>query len=111
MKKARDVLNRPFHSHFFTTILQGCLVGIITGVVVSLFRWVIDQTLHGLQIIYPAMTANHWWLLLYLPLTIVVCLLLSWIVTPFQTDLVGSGVPQIEAILIGHHTMNWFQVL
>lgn len=60
MKKATDVLNKPFHSNFLKLIFAGSLVGIFTGFVVSLFRWIIDQTLSGLQIIYPVMTQNHW---------------------------------------------------
>ncbi len=111
MKKATDVLNKPFHSNFLKLIFAGSLVGIFTGFVVSLFRWIIDQTLSGLQIIYPVMTQNHWWILAYAGLTIIICLVLGYIIHPFQTDLVGSGVPQIEEILAGQHTMNWSQVL
>lgn len=111
MKKATDVLNKPFHSNFLKLIFAGSLVGILTGLVVSLFRWIIDRTLSGLQIIYPAMAQHHWWILAYAGLTIIICLVLGYIIHPFQTDLVGSGVPQIEAILAGQHTMNWSQVL
>lgn len=111
MKTAADVLNKPFHSNFLKLIFAGSLVGILTGLVVSLFRWIIDQTLSGLQIIYPAMAQHHWWILAYAGLTIIICLVLGYVIHPFQTDLVGSGVPQIEAILAGQHTMNWAQVL
>ncbi|WP_251546184.1 ClC family H(+)/Cl(-) exchange transporter [Limosilactobacillus caecicola] len=111
MKKARDVLHRPFTSDFLKIILEGCLVGIFTGLVVSLFRWIIDQTMQGLQIIYPFMGHHHLAIIGYLALMIVICLILGRLIHPYQLDLIGSGVPQIEAILNDQHSMNWFQVL
>lgn len=111
MKKAKDVLNKPFSSHFMITVIQGCFVGFITGFVVSLFRWIIDQTLRGLGFIYPQMAHNYLWLIPYLFLMVIICLALEQIMNNYHTDLVGSGVPQIEAIMAGKHSMNWFQVL
>ncbi|WP_295730990.1 ClC family H(+)/Cl(-) exchange transporter [uncultured Limosilactobacillus sp.] len=111
IKKARDVLNPPFKSHFIGLILQACLVGFITGLVVSLFRRIIDLTLQGLQLIYPIMRTNYWLVIGYVILMILITLLIGKIVHPYQTNLVGSGVPQIEAILKNQNAMNWWQIL
>ena len=48
MKTAADVLNKPFHSNFLKLIFAGSLVGIFTGLVVSLFRNFVWTTHHEL---------------------------------------------------------------
>lgn len=111
IKKARDILNPPFHTHFVRLILQACLVGLITGCVVSIFRRIIDWTLQGLQLIYPLMRVNYWLIILYIFLMLIITLLIGKIVQPYQKNLVGSGVPQIEAILKNQNSMNWWQIL
>lgn len=109
--RARDVLTAPFSSNLLPLIIQGIIVGLVTGLIVSIFRWIIDQTLKLLTIIYPLMAAN--WLLLipYLALTIIIIFVLGKILKGHLTDLVGSGVPQIEAILLGQHSMNAMQTI
>ncbi|MCI1925803.1 MAG: hypothetical protein LKJ72_01765 [[Lactobacillus] timonensis] len=75
--RARDVLAAPFSSNLLPLIIQGIIVGLVTGLIVSIFRWIIDQTLKLLTIIYPLMAAN--WLLLipYLALTIIIIFVLG----------------------------------
>ncbi|KRM37402.1 chloride channel protein [Limosilactobacillus pontis] len=43
--------------------------------------------------------------------TILVSWLIGQLIKIDLTDLVGSGVPQIEAILLGQHRMKWWTVL
>lgn len=109
--RARDVLAKPFSSTLLPLIIQGIIIGLITGLIVSVFRWLIDQTLKGLTIIYPLMRLHLWAIIPYIFLTLVVIWLLGKILKGHLTDLVGSGVPQIEAILLGQHSMNPWQIL
>lgn len=78
---------------------------------VSVFRWIIDQTLRLLTIVYPFLGYHPLWLLPYVLGTILVAWLIGRLIKADLTDLVGSGVPQIEAILLGQHRMNWWIVL
>lgn len=78
---------------------------------VSVFRWIIDQTLRLLTIVYPFLGYHPLWLLPYVLGTILVAWLIGRLIKADLTDLVGSGVPQIEAILLGQHRMNWWTVL
>lgn len=109
--RARDVLAKSFSSTLLPLIIQGIIIGLITGLIVSVFRWLIDQTLKGLTIIYPLMRLHLWAIIPYIFLTLVVIWLLGKILKGHLTDLVGSGVPQIEAILLGQHSMNPWQIL
>lgn len=83
----------------------------VTGLVVSVFRWIIDQTLRLLTIVYPFLGYHPLWLLPYVLGTILVAWLIGRLIKADLTDLVGSGVPQIAAILLGQHRMNWWTVL
>ncbi|MCI5811980.1 MAG: ClC family H(+)/Cl(-) exchange transporter [Limosilactobacillus coleohominis] len=111
MKKSKDVLHKAFSLNLISLIIKSCIVGLLTGLLVSLFRWTIDQTLHYLQFIYPEMAHYPLLLIPYVIFMIVICVVLARIIKDYEIDLVGSGVPQIEAIINGKHSMNWIQIL
>lgn len=106
IKRARDILNRPFSLAFISLIGKGIIIGLLTGLLVSIFRWIIDHTMKLLTIVYPYMAAHPIYILPYLLGTLVIVWVLSRILKSSLTDLVGSGVPQIEAILLNEHQMN-----
>ncbi len=111
VKRARDVLNKPMSIAFISLILKGIVVGLLTGFIVGIFRWIIDHTMKLLTIIYPIMAQHHQLLIPYIFITLLIVFLLSRILKPFLLDLVGSGVPQIEAILLNEHQMKAWSVL
>ena len=80
---------------------------LITGLIISVFRWVIDHTMQILNFIYPKMAAQPMWLVSYVILMIVICLVLGHITKPYLNQLVGSGLPQIEAVFSGENKMPW----
>ncbi len=109
--RAKDVLHRPLSSNFTADVGKGIIVGLATGIIVALFRWLIDQAMALARIIYPTLHTHPLLLLAYLGITVVVWLLLIAVIGKDQTDLLGSGVPQIEAILMDRHQMQWWSVL
>lgn len=111
VKHARDVLNRPNVLAFLSLLGKGIIIGLLTGLIVSIFRWIIDHTMQFLYVIYPWMGHHQLALIPYILITILIAWLLSKLLNPALTDLVGSGVPQIEAILLNEHQMNPANVL
>ncbi len=109
--RAKDILRKPFTAEFLRYVIPGILVGVITGLVVGTFRWIIDQTLILLTIVYPYLGSHPLMIIPYILGTLIVVWLIAKIIRPELFDVVGSGVPQIEAILIGKHQMNWWSVL
>lgn len=109
--RSRDLLRRPFSQPFLKHVGAGIVVGFITGLVVGAFRWIIDQTLEFLAYIYPQMASHPLWILPYVLVMVIIVLLLGRLLKGRTLDLVGSGVPQIEAILLGKHEMKWWSVL
>lgn len=110
IKKATQVLNPPFTSNRIGLLFHSLIVGVTTGVVVSIFRWIIDHTMDLLFTIYPQMSRN-WLLIIPYGLMVIICFLLGKITGPYLDNLVGSGVPQVEAALLGENKMNWWQIL
>ncbi|MBB1094670.1 ClC family H(+)/Cl(-) exchange transporter [Limosilactobacillus agrestis] len=96
---------------FISLIGKAIIVGALTGFIVSIFRWIIDHTLKLLMFIYPVMTQHPQLLIPYIIITVLIIFILSRILKPSLLDLVGSGVPQIEAILLNEHQMNAWSVL
>lgn len=111
IKTAKQILRKPFSSDMSYHLYRAILVGIITGLIVSVFRWVIDHTMQILNFIYPKMAAQPMWLVPYVILMIVICLVLGHITKPYLNQLVGSGVPQIEAVFLGKNKMPWWSIL
>lgn len=105
------ILRRPFSATFLHYVFPGIIVGAITGLVVGAFRWIIDRSLTGLSILYPFLLHHPIWLIPYILGTLVIVWLIGRIIKPELFDVVGSGVPQVEAILIGKHEMKWWDVL
>jgi H+/Cl- antiporter ClcA len=94
----------------YSIIAEGVLIGLITGALISVFR---------LMLIYAdqlrdRMTgfARSGWLaalicaLIMLAAAAVITALLSW-----EPDIAGSGIPQVEAELMGQKDMCWWRVI
>lgn len=92
-------------------LFRAISVGLITGLIVSIFRWIIDHTMQFLYFIYPKMVAQPLWLVPYVILMIIISLVLGKITKPYLSEVIGSGVPQVEAVYLGENKMPWWPIL
>ena len=111
IKSAKQILRKPFSSRMSYRIFRAISVGLVTGLIVSVFRWIIDQTMKFLDFIYPQLAAQPYLLLPYVLVMIGICLLLGKITKPYLDQVIGSGVPQIEAIFLKENQMPEWQIL
>lgn len=111
IKKAKDILNSPFNPNLSNVLARGVCVGVTTGLIVSVFRWLIDQTMQILTKIYPQMATKQILLIPYILLMIIISFVLGKLIGPFIGNLVGSGVPQIEAVFLDENKMPWWSIL
>ena len=111
IKTAKQILAKPFTSNFFFIFLQGIIIGLITGLIVGTFRWIIDHTMKFLFFIYPLMRQKPIYLVPYLLGTVIICLILAQVIKPVLNNITGSGVPQVEAIMLDENKMNWWSIL
>lgn len=59
IENAKQILAKPFSTNMTKTLVQAISVELTTGVIVSAFRWIIDQTMQLLYQIYPQMAAQQ----------------------------------------------------
>ena len=78
--QAKDVLHRPLSSNFLTDVCKGISIGLATGLVVALFRWLIDQAMLFARFVYPLLRSQPLWLIPYLIAAVVVWGLLTLVI-------------------------------
>ena len=91
-------------------ILKGLLVGLLSGVVVSLFRWLIEISLQQSIQLFQWLHFQPIWLLA-LP---VISIALAWLIGMLvkgEPNIMGSGIPQVEGQLADDLTIPWWPVL
>lgn len=89
---------------------EGMLVGLFVGLTIALYRFTLMQAESVVQyVVHLAQTspliACGWFGILIL-LTLVVGVILRW-----EPDAAGSGIPQVDAEVMGAQDMNWMRVL
>lgn len=111
VKNAKQILRKPFTSEITYVLLGAIAVGLSTGFVVGCFRWIIDRTMAGLDIIYPIMGHHLWLIVPYIGAMFIISWLIGKVIKPQIDNLVGSGVPQIEAVFLKENKMPWWSIL
>ncbi|MBB5337154.1 ClC family H(+)/Cl(-) exchange transporter [Pectinatus brassicae] len=110
LMKAVSDLEDPRHFRL-RLCLEGILIGIVTGIVVAAYRWILEGSDELRPVLYKHFTWENW------PMVIVYCglmLVFSYILyrivkkEPLSS---GSGIPQIKGILLGKMHMDWLSVL
>ncbi|WP_396022423.1 ClC family H(+)/Cl(-) exchange transporter [Bombilactobacillus folatiphilus] len=92
----------------FRLIFQGFLVGIVTGIVVSLFRLCIEKLLGLVQISYIHGHVKTFCLMLVVNL--VLTIFVGWLIKS-EPHIAGSGIPEVEGQLQGKFTFHWWPIL
>lgn len=91
-------------------LLKGLLVGILTGFVVSLFRILIEGSLHLWVKLYRLIPEHPLLLTVAVLLSLALTLIIGLLVRS-EPKIMGSGIPQVEGQLAGDLEMNGWQVL
>ena len=90
--------------------LEGNIIGIGTGLLITLFRYLLEWSEHWLPVWYgwlahhPAMIAG--WFAVLAGIGWILYMIVRW---DGMTS--GSGIPQIKGILLGQMDMNWARVV
>lgn len=106
MGKFKEQLNL-LHVSF---IAKGILVGIISGLIVSAFRFLIEQSLKFWQMLYGKAHQNLWWLAAIVLLLVFIALI-NIVLIKQQPHIMGSGIPEVETQLSGNLNLNWWSIL
>ncbi|MCI1466407.1 MAG: ClC family H(+)/Cl(-) exchange transporter [Lactobacillus sp.] len=90
--------------------VQALIVGAITGVVVSLFRWLIMLSQRGYRKLIMRSHQQLWWLLVVLVLLVTAGVLAGLLVKQ-EPHVSGSGIPEVELQLQGKLQLHWWPIL
>ncbi|WP_300561434.1 ClC family H(+)/Cl(-) exchange transporter [Companilactobacillus sp.] len=91
-------------------LLGGIIVGILSGAVVSMFRWSIQSSLTVFQHFYVEAKSNWGIVVGLLAFLIVVGIIVGFMLKK-EPNISGSGIPQVEAQLDGDLKIKWWSVL
>ncbi|QLE64698.1 Voltage-gated chloride channel family protein [Furfurilactobacillus rossiae] len=92
------------------TVITGLAVGLMTGLIVSLFRLAIE---HGLNLVKTGYVAMHHqpWLIVPWLFGMVVLGILVGLLVKTSPQISGSGIPQVEGQLAGEFDEPWWPTL
>lgn len=91
-------------------IIRAVLIGLVTGLVVSLFRLSIQTVLKWTLVAFKCFHTHPLWLISWAIGAIVLALILGHI-TQKNPNIKGSGIPQVEGQLMGEFDEKWWPVL
>ncbi|WP_019911735.1 ClC family H(+)/Cl(-) exchange transporter [Paenibacillus sp. HW567] len=94
----------------FRLLAGGIAVGVLSGSVVVLFRYVLEANLENVLRFYHYQLEHPW----LIPLWLIVLVLAGWgtgILVKMQPAISGSGIPQVKAVLQNKLEMNWWKAV
>ena len=100
-----------WHSFQFKLFWEGIIVGIFSGLVISLFRFLLTKAEEWRTDLYKQLTQlpdlyTAGWFAALLVIGAVLYKL-----TIYEPMAGGSGIPQVKGVILGFMRMNWFRVL
>lgn len=93
----------------YRLILEGALIGLITGALISVFRLMLTgaDTIRDCMVEFAGSGAGH---ALIIALILIAVAAVITVLLVIEPDIAGSGIPQVEGELRGQKDMNWWRV-
>lgn len=111
-KNKHDTYHTLFHwkSLRFRLVYEGIAVGIFASIIVILYRFVLSESMILLTKIYDFLSVH----LHFIPILLLLFTLIAYVIGMLlkkEPMISGSGIPQVEGVLLKKLHMNWIQVL
>ena len=112
VKNKHNTYNSLFHWHNFRLklVFESICIGIITGLLIVLYRYVLETAGVFLAEVYNIISIKP---LLILPWTFAIIIIgyIIGLMVKHDPMISGSGIPQVEGVLLRKLDMNWWKVL
>lgn len=107
-----NTYNTLFHWHSFRLklVFEGLAVGVITGLLVVLYRFILEEAGLMLTEIYTILAERPVLIPIWIGVLIVIGYVLGLLVQ-HNPMISGSGIPQVEGVLLRKLSMNWWKVI
>lgn len=104
--------NTLFHWHSFRLklIFEGIAVGVIAGLLVVFYRYALEKAMEVLRYMYKTLSINHYLIPAWVIILVLVAIVVGKLVK-FEPMISGSGIPQVEGVLLGKLKMSWWKVI
>lgn len=104
--------NTLFHWYDFKMkiIAQSVVTGFFVGIIIVLYRYSIEKALGFSRTIYLLAHSHLWLIPLYILILAATGYFIGWVVEKEPVSS-GSGIPQVEGVLLGKLRMRWWSVL
>lgn len=107
-----NTYNTLFHWHSFRLklVLEGIVIGIFAGLLIVLYRYALEKSMELLKYIYEILSIRPY----LIPIWVVVLIIIGFVVgqiTKLEPMVSGSGIPQVEGVLLRKLKMNWWKVI
>lgn len=99
-----------WHNFKLTLVFEGVAVGAVSGLAVVAYRYLIEFAGHFSRQIYLLQQKNGW----LIPIWLIVLIFLGYMtgmLVKHEPMASGSGIPQVEGILLRYFNMNWWKTL
>ena len=109
IESAMTMMTDPRHFKL-RLFIEGNIIGVATGMVIALFRYLLELSEEYLPVLYLWLPEHIVWI----PVWFLALFLCSWVLYRIVRKdgmTSGSGIPQIKGILLGEMDMNWARVL
>ena len=101
---------RQFDWSKISYVAKGTLVGVLAGLIISLFRVGIELTLTFVRDVYRFLNDEPIWIIGWIIAMLVTALIVALLIRD-EPDIKGSGIQDIEGQLHGMLHLRWFSVL
>ena len=91
-------------------VFEGVIVGAFSGLVVVLYRYLIELAGHFSKKIYLMQKGNNLFIVLWLVFLIFLGYFIGVLIKK-EPMISGSGIPQVEGVLLRYFSMNWWKIL
>ncbi|SNX53167.1 ClC family H(+)/Cl(-) exchange transporter [Thermoanaerobacterium sp. RBIITD] len=91
-------------------VVEGIVVGIFTGLIVSLFRFILEKAGTFILILYKFLDNRIYLIPIWLVFLIALGLFVNYLLK-LEPMISGSGIPQVEGTIIGYFKLNWLRIL
>ncbi|WP_160688441.1 H(+)/Cl(-) exchange transporter ClcA [Clostridium sp. C2-6-12] len=111
-KNKHNTYNTLFHWHSFKLklVFEGICIGIISGLLIVLYRLALEKASIFLDIVYKTISKNHIIIIPWILVLIIIGYLVGLMVKN-EPMISGSGIPQVEGVLLGKLNMTWWRVI
>lgn len=109
MKTYRALNN--WHDFQLKLFLEGILIGVFSGLIISFFRWALQLVETNREHIYTFLQTTDWyWTALWFAILLAVAFVLDRL-TKYEPLAGGSGIPQVKGAILGFIKMRWLRIL